>query len=140
MVRESSCGYPVAGSIHILFNILIRYIRNIIKTIVIYIQNPGSNSVFFYALASLITCCEIMIIIATLQFGTFTNVTIQYIVGLLYLSLEVSCEIEKSEGEGVVRRKKKRLKKPQNASMTQVLLPCFTMNFLRHFCKTKVIV
>lgn len=107
MVRESSCGYPVAGSIHILLNILIRYIRNIIKTIVIYIQNPGSNSVFFYALASLITCCEIMIIIATLQFGTFTNVTIQYIVGLLYLSLEVSCEIKKSEGEGVVRRKKK---------------------------------
>ena len=56
--KGSSCGYPVAGSIHILLNILIRYIRNIIKTIVVYIQNPGSNSVFFYALASLITCCR----------------------------------------------------------------------------------
>lgn len=39
--RESSCGYPVAGSNHILRNVSIRYIRNIIKTIVVYSQNPG---------------------------------------------------------------------------------------------------
>lgn len=62
-----------------------------------------------------------MILIATVQFGAFNNVTIVGLSGgVLCFTLEISYEIKTLEREGVVR--KKTSKKTQNASMTLLLL------------------